>query len=357
MNVYIILRALNVILMECNVYYDIGDFRLEKRELPRIGDNEALIEVKAIGICGTDVHKAVNKTVKTPIVLGHEVSGMVKKVGRNVTKFKQGDRIALAHHAACMKCKYCLKGHHSLCSMYLKNNFDPGGFSTYLKIFEEHIDRTAVKIPGTLSYEEAAFMEPLACCLRGWKALKIMPNENVLIIGSGPIGLLFLQIAKLYKPNKIFMADLVNYRLDKAKELGANHAINISNINLNKKILELTDSSGVDTIVNTVGIDKVYQNSINLLDRGGNYLFFAECIEKSEISFSPNLIYKKELTFVGSYSSSPPHYEDGLNLIHNKGINVKELITHIYGLRDLQKAIELAHEAKESLKIMIIPKL
>ena len=343
--------------MECNVYYDIGDFRIEKRDFPEIGDNDALIEVKAIGICGTDVHKAINKTVKTPIVLGHEVSGMVQKVGKNVTKFKVGDRVGLAHHAACMTCKCCQKGHHSLCDMYLKNNYDPGGFSTHLKIFEEHIDRTAVKIPGTLSYEEAAFMEPLACCLRGWRTLKTNPLDKVLIIGSGPIGLLFLQIARLSKVKEIYIADLVDFRLNKAEDLGANQTINVLNVDLNKRILELTNGCGVDTIVNTVGIDKVYQNSINLLDRGGNYLFFAECIKNSKITFSPNLIYKKELTFVGSYSSSPPYYEDGLNLIQNKKINVKELITHMFGLKDLQKGIELAHEAKESLKIMIIPKL
>ena len=343
--------------MECNVYYDISDFRLEKRELPKIGDNEALIEVKAIGICGTDVHKAINKTVKTPIVLGHEVSGMVQKVGKNVTKFKVGDRVGLAHHAACMKCKYCQKGHHSLCDMYLKNNFDPGGFSTHLKIFEEHIDRTAVKIPGTLSYEEAAFMEPLSCCLRGWNSIKTNPSDKVLIIGSGPIGLLFLQIARVSNVDEIYMADLVEFRLNKAKDLGANHVINVSRRDLNEEISKFTNNCGIDTIVNTVGIDKVYQNSINLLGNGGNYLFFAECVENSEICFSPNLIYKKELTFVGSYSSSPPYYEDGLNLIKDKKINVKELITHMFGLKDLQKGIELAHEAKESLKIMIIPKL
>ncbi|NHI91087.1 MAG: L-iditol 2-dehydrogenase [Candidatus Lokiarchaeota archaeon] len=343
--------------MECNVYYDIGDFRIEKRDFPQIGDNEALIEVKAIGICGTDVHKAMYKTVKPPIVLGHEVSGMVRQVGNKVTKLKIGDRVALAHHAACMTCKYCRKGHHSLCDMYLKNNFEPGGFSSYLKIFQEHIERTAVKIPGTLSYEEAAFMEPLACCLRGWRALKISPMDNVLIIGAGPIGLLFLQIAQMSNVNEIYISDLIEFRLEKAKLLGATNVINISKANLNKKILDFTNNSGVDTIINTVGIDSVYQNSINLLNSGGNYLFFAECVDDSKITFSPNLIYKKELNFVGSYSSSPYDYENGLNLIKNKKINVKELITHMFGLKDLQKGIELAHEAKDSLKIMIIPKL
>ncbi len=343
--------------MECNVYYGINDFKMEKRELPEIGDEEALIEVKAIGICGTDVHKAINKTVKTPIVLGHEVSGMVKKVGNKVTKLKVGDRVALAHHAACMECEYCERGNHSLCDMYLKNNYDPGGFTTFLKIFPEHIDRTAVKIPGTLSYEEAAFMEPLACCLRGWKKLHVNSNDQVLIIGSGPIGLLFLQIARTSNVKEIIITDLVEYRLNIAKKLGADHVINSSKVNLKEKIMEITKNEGVNIIVNTVGKDFVYQDTIKLLDRGGNYLFFAECVEDSKITFSPNLIYKKELHFVGSYSSSPFEYKSGLDLIHEKKINVKELITHMFSLKDLEKGIKIAHEAKDSLKIMIIPKL
>ncbi|MHA1784053.1 MAG: zinc-binding dehydrogenase [Candidatus Helarchaeota archaeon] len=341
--------------MECNVYHDIGDFRVEKRDLPIIGNKEALVEVKAVGICGTDVHKAINKTVKTPIVLGHEVAGKIIKIGNKVTKFQVGDRVALAHHAACMVCKYCRKGHHSLCDMYLKNNFEPGGFTTHLKIFQEHIERTAVKIPSELSYEEAAFMEPLACCLRGWRNLTVRNSDNVLIIGSGPIGLLFIQIAKMSNVNQIIAVDLVEFRLEKAKTFGANEVINILTENLKDKILELTNNQGVDIIVNTVGKDNVYENSFELLDRGGSYLFFAECKSNSQIHLDPNLIYKKELTFVGSYSSSPYDYENGLYLIKNKRINVKDLITHRFNLKDLQKGIELAHDAKDSLKIMIIP--
>jgi len=241
--------------------------------------------------------------------------------------------------------------------MYLQNDFEPGGFTSYLKIFSEHIDRTAVKIPGTMSYEEAAFMEPLACCLRGWKKLKTGPNDKVLIIGSGPIGLLFLQIARAFNAKEIFIADLVEYRLGMAKKLGADHVINSSNTDLKTKIMELTKNGGVNTIINTVGKDIVYQSTLDLLDRGGNYLFFAECVEDSKMTFSPNLIYKKELHLVGSYSSSPFEYESGLNLIHDKKINVKELITHMFSLKELEKGIKLAHEAKDSLKIMIIPKL
>ncbi|MHA1651006.1 MAG: alcohol dehydrogenase catalytic domain-containing protein [Candidatus Helarchaeota archaeon] len=340
--------------MKAVFYYDIDDFRIEDIYL-KIGKDEILVEVQSVGVCGTDVHKAIHKTVPTPIVLGHEVSGIVLKCGENVKKFSPGDHVALAHHASCRVCKLCQKGHDSLCDQYLKTNLYPGGFSTHVRVPRENVNNTTLKVPGNLSFDEAAFMEPLSCCLRGLMRVNLRPGDTVLVIGSGPIGLIFVQLARAFNSGDIFSTDLVEYRLQKAKESGAKYTINPAIENLKEIILEKTDNQGVDIIINTVGISSVYQQGLDLIAKGGHYLFFAETYDKGTITLDPNLIYSKELDFVGSYSSSPDYYQMGLDLILHKRINVLNLISHRFPLAKLNEAINLAYEAKNSLKLMIHP--
>ena len=335
-------------------YYDINDFRIEEITL-NIGKDELLVEVKSIGICGTDVHKAMGKTVTPPIVLGHEVSGVVLQCGDNVKKFQVGDKVALAHHASCRVCKLCRQGHDSLCDQYLKTNLDPGGFSTHIRVPRENVANTTLKIPGELSFDEAAFMEPLSCCLRGLMRVGVNPGDSCLVIGAGPIGLIFLQLLQAYNSGDLFSTDLVEYRMQKAKENGARYSINPKKEDLKAIIMEKTDNQGVDVIINTVGLSSVYQQGLDLIAKGGHYLFFAETYDQGRISLDPNLIFTNELDFGGSYSSSPYYYQMGLDLIKYKKIQVHQLISHRFPLEDITKAISLAHEAKDSLKIMINP--
>ncbi|MHA1385362.1 MAG: alcohol dehydrogenase catalytic domain-containing protein [Candidatus Helarchaeota archaeon] len=340
--------------MKAAFYYDIGDFRVEEFSLPKLGPEEALVKVNSCGICGTDVHKAIHKTVKTPIVLGHEVSGEIIELGERVKNFKVGDKVALAHHAGCGVCHYCRKGHHSLCDQYLKTNLDPGGFSTHVSVPAPNVRNTMLHIPEGLSFNEAAFMEPLACCLRGYKKTRFEAGDSVFIYGVGPIGLLFVQLARAFNASEIICSDLMNYRLNYAKDFGATHIINPSKENAVDSVMKITQSKGIDLVIVTVGNVKVYEESTKLLGRGGDILFFAENL-KGTFPLDPNIIYKKEACFVGSYSSSPYEYEVGLGMIKNGYLNVKHLITHNFKLEDLNNAINLAKNPEKSLKIMINP--
>ncbi|MHA1129504.1 MAG: alcohol dehydrogenase catalytic domain-containing protein [Candidatus Helarchaeota archaeon] len=340
--------------MKAAFYYDINDFRIEEIAL-RIGNDEILVEIQSVGICGTDVHKAIYKTVPTPIVLGHEISGIVRKCGSNVTKFSPGDHVALAHHASCRVCKLCLKGHDSLCDQYLKTNLDPGGFSTHVRVPRENVSNTTLKIPMNLSFDEATFMEPLSCCLRGLKRVNPVVGDTVLVIGAGPIGLIFVQLLRAFNSGSIISTDLVEYRLLKAKQCGAKYTINPIQDDLNEIIMTETDNQGVDIIINTVGISSVYQQGLELIAKGGHYLFFAETYDQGQITLDPNIIYSKELDFVGSYSSSPDYYQMGLDLIKNKKLDVQKLISHYFSLYQINEAINLAHKAQDTLKLMIHP--
>ena len=183
--------------MKASFYIGERNFELREVPIPSIGSDEILIKMRACGICGTDVHKAIHGTVVPSTVLGHEVAGTVVEIGEEVNKFSVGDHVAVAHHAPCMVCLACLKGHHSLCSQYLQTNIVPGGFSEYIRLPRENVQKTVYKFPFEVNFEAAAFMEPLACCLRGFDRGNFRTSDNVLILGAGPIGLLHLQIALL----------------------------------------------------------------------------------------------------------------------------------------------------------------
>ncbi|MBD3227480.1 MAG: alcohol dehydrogenase catalytic domain-containing protein [Candidatus Lokiarchaeota archaeon] len=339
--------------MKANVFYDIDDFRYEEIKTPDISEHEVLVEMKACGVCGTDIHKAIFKTVDTPIVLGHEVSGKIIKKGGKVKKFEIGDRVALAHHAPCMTCWECRHNHHSLCDEYLKTNLDPGGFSEIIRVPAVNVRLTMLKIPDNMSYEEGAFMEPLSCCLRGYSS-KIQSGDSVLILGSGPIGIIHTQIAKAFNASLIINTDLVDYRLDIAEKFGA-IGINVKSQNVIEKVMELTDNKGTDMIIDTVGNKNAMIEAIKSARKGATINVFAPFIKDSSINLNFDDIFFRELRIVGTYSSSPLDYPRVLRLIENEIINVKNLITHNFQLKYLQKAINLGHKAKKSLKIMINP--
>ncbi|MHA1270733.1 MAG: alcohol dehydrogenase catalytic domain-containing protein [Candidatus Helarchaeota archaeon] len=339
--------------MKANVFYDVNDFKYEELEIPEISDHEVLVEMKSCGVCGTDIHKAIYKTVKTPIVLGHEVSGDIIKVGSKVKKFQVGDRVAIAHHAPCMVCWECRHNHHSLCDEYLKTNLDPGGFSEIIRVPAINVSRTMLKLPNSMTYDEGAFMEPLSCCIRGYSS-KIQPGDTILILGSGPIGILHTQLANAFNASLILITDLVDFRLKIAEKFGG-IGINVEKEDVISKVMELTDNKGVDVIIDTVGNRHAIGQGIKCARKGAIINIFAPFVSDENIMINFNDIFFKELTFIGTYSSSPLDYPRVIKLIEKNIINVKDLITNKYKLKDLKYAIQLGHEAKNSLKIMIHP--
>ena len=328
--------------MRAAVYYGVGDFRVEDTPMPEITAYEALVEVKVCGVCGTDVHKAVHQTVKPPIVLGHEVSGVVVDTGENVQKFNIGDKVVVPHHTPCFACFYCHHGHYTLCDQYTKTNIYPGGFSEFIRVPQPNVERAMISI-GETDYEEAAFVEPVACCLHAWEKLRILPGDTVLIVGSGPIGLIHLELARAFDAGDVYVADILEKRLDYAEKFGG--------IPVNA----VTETVSADIVIVAAGNTKAYEYALNSVKKGGQISFFAECLSGSALSLDPNVVYGKELTLSGSYSSTPFGHWKALNLIQKKSIQVKNLITHRFGLEDLGKAINMASKGEECLKIMIRP--
>lgn len=336
--------------MKVASFHDINDIRYEDVDTPSIKERELLIKVKVCGLCGTDVSKIREKTVATPVVLGHEVAGDIAEIGDGVEGFEVGERVVFSHHAPCFTCRYCRHGSYSQCETFKKRHISPGGFAEYVKVLPRGVENSTFKIPDNLSYEQASFTEPVACCLRAIERCNIQRGDTVMIVGAGSVGLLHLQLALLSGASRAVVSDLVDFRLNSALKLGADAVVNPEKDSVEKIRREV---NGVDLVIVAVGNIRALEQSLNFVSKGGKVMFFAECPHDSVLRLDPNLIYHSEVTLLGSYSSTPIEQRVALELIEKGKIKVKELITHRIKLDKLSEAVTLAMEAGNSLKIII----
>src|SRR3989339_345137 len=211
--------------MKVAVYYNNRDIRIEEMQTPHVGPGELLVKVMASGICGSDVMEWY-RIKKAPLVLGHEIGGEIVEAGKNVKKYKAGDRVFVSHHVPCNKCMYCKTDHHTACHTLHTTNYDPGGFSQYLRVPEINLDCGVFVLPDTMTYDDAVFIEPLACVVRSQRAARVRKGQSVIILGGGISGLLHLLLARAYGADTVVVTDVNEFRLKKAKELGATSVIN-----------------------------------------------------------------------------------------------------------------------------------
>lgn len=341
--------------MKAAVYYDVKDVRYEEISLPEIKPDEVLVRVEACGLCGTDLHKILNRTVTPPAVLGHEVSGCIEQLGHELRGFRKGDRVIVFHHIPCFVCTWCRHGNCSLCPEFKKLNISPGGFAEYIKVSGGSVRSGLLKIPESVSYEEATMVEPTACCLRAIARAGLQPADAVVIVGAGPAGLIHIQLCRLLGASLVIAVDLSPTRLTTATSLGAELTVNPETTDVRQAVREATEGKGADIAIVAAGNTKAIMTGINLVRPGGTVLFFAESPPRSILEIDPNLIYHSEVSFIGSYSSTPYEHRQALALIASGRLKVKELITHRLKLYELPKAIELATAARDSLKIVLTP--
>lgn len=329
--------------MKVATYYSNNDIRIEEVPKPTIKEGEILVKVMASGICGTDVMEWY-RIKKAPRVLGHEIAGVIME--SKSAKFKVGQRVFVSHHVPCNKCKYCLEGNHTACETLHKGNYYPGGFSEFIRVPKINVELGTYLLPENVSYEEGTMIEPLACVVRGQKVISIKKGQAVLILGSGVSGLLNIQLAKLKGAN-VIATDISNYRLQKAKEYGADKVINVKNAE-NAKI-----NTVADRIIVCTGAMQAVEQAFECIDRKGIILFFA--IPSKNIEIPTVDFWRNELTIMSSYGAAPADLEESLRLIKNGKIDVKSMITHKLPLEDIQRGFKIVSDAKESLKVVIEP--
>ncbi len=340
--------------MRVAMYYSNQDLRLEEMPTPQIGPGELLMRVEASGICGTDLLEWY-RLHKAPLVLGHEVAGVVVAVGEGVEGYKEGDRISAAHHVPCNTCHYCLSGHHTVCDTLRQTNFEPGGFAEYLRLPRINVERGIFPLPDELSFEEATFIEPVACVLRGQRLAHLQPGCTVLVIGSGVAGLLHIQLARDSGAGRIIATDIVDYRLEAARRFGADVAIQAKEYTP-AYLRQLADGRLADLVVLCSGAISAIAQALESVERGGTVLFFAPTEPGVSIPISVNdLFWRNEITLTSSYGGSPGDYAAALELIRAGKIRVRGMITHRLGLAETGLGFQLVAQAQDSLKVIIEP--
>jgi L-iditol 2-dehydrogenase len=339
--------------MKVAMYYNNNDIRIEEMPIPKIDDNEILVKVQVCGICGSDVMEWY-RIKKAPKVLGHEMAGDIVKIGKNVKKFKVGDRIFVSHHVPCNSCNFCKNGQHTLCKTLHSTNFYPGGFAEYLKVPEINIDRGVFILPKEISYEEGAFIEPLACVVRGLRIAKMEKNQTVLVLGSGVAGLLNIKLAKAIGAGKIFATDIDDYRLKTAKKMGADFVINAKD-NVPEKIKKHNNGNLANLVILCAGVKSAARQAMNSVGKGGTILLFAPTEPGVEIPFPMFDLWNKQVKIVSTYAGAPRDLEEAIELLKNKKVKVKDMITHRFPLSKAEEGFKIAAKAKDSIKIIIIP--
>lgn len=298
---------------------------IKERENEQLnGRKGAVVKVLGCGLCGSDIVKMREHLAKCGTVLGHEIVASIVDIDSD-TNFKTGDTIVTSHHIPCGKCEYCKNGNVSMCRHFKETNIKPGGFSEYVFVSEEHLKNVAYLKPKNLSNAEAAFYEPLGCCIRAVKRAALRQNSTALVIGLGSVGILMAQALKAFGM-KVIGCDLISSRVKMLKNLGI-EAFSVP---------DMCESINADGVFMTSGSDKAIDTALKYVKDGGKILVFSSTPNNQ--GYPNNEIYYRELTVLGSYSPSPADLKDSLKLLADKEVKVNGLSTE-YPLEQIQKAI------------------
>ncbi len=348
--------------MKAQVFRGVNNLSYEEVPVPELLPDEVLVQVQVVGLCQSDIKKIRYPLYEPPRIFGHETAGTISAVGFEVNGWAVGDRVVVLHHIPCMHCGYCLNDNFSMCDVY-KNitttaGFAPsgGGFAEYVKV-PGHIVRNGglMTIPDKITFEQASFVEPTNCCLKAVKKAQIQPGQTVLITGAGPIGLMFIMLVKYFGARAI-ATDLLPSRIEKALAVGADAAFDARDPELTVKIQAMTQGMGVDTSLLAVPSDKAFFQALDCTRKGGKILFFAEFPDELEIPINPNILYRREIDLMGSYSSSYRVQQLAADIVFNQWIDVDALVSDRFSLKDLSAAVDRAiAPTPDTYKILIYP--
>ena len=334
-------------------YYSNSDIRLEERSLPQLGKGESLLKIHASGICGSDLMEWYRRD-KVPLILGHEVAGEIVEVRDAVTDFTVGDRVVASHHVPCLECRYCLRGYETMCRTLKSTDFDPGGFSQYVRMPEINTKLGLYKIPKEISYEEASFTEPLACVLRGQCRASLQQGDVVAVIGSGMSGVLHIALAKATGAEMIIASDINEKKLPWAEKFGAD--LVTRNSNEIATILEGKTGQKADIVILTTGHPEAVLAGFSAAEDGGTILLFAPSDPETTVPIDISRhFFKRDITVTTTYAGSLDDHREALQLIAEKMAPVKEMITHRIGLKEIQSGFDLVKRGTDSLKVMVEP--
>jgi L-iditol 2-dehydrogenase len=346
--------------MQAAVYRGRDDVRLETVPVPEIGAGELLVRIHTCGICGTDLKKISTGSHSAPRIFGHEMAGKVVAVGTGVRHFTVGDRVMVFHHIPCGECYYCRKKVFAQCPVYKKvgatAGFEPsgGGFAEYIRVMDWIVRKGVVKIPDHVSYQQASFIEPVNTCMKAIEQLRLEPDETVLVVGQGPIGIMLALLARRTGAT-VVTSDLYPERLKISESFGLGHTVNAGQADPAAQVRELTHGRGADAVVLATAGNSLIRPAMDATRPGGRIMLFAQT-QHSEAAIDPAAVCMDEKTLMGSYSASVDLQEENVKLVFSGEIEFARLISHRFPLADAVEALRLAsHPAPDTMKIVIQP--
>ena len=327
---------------------------VDEIQRPNLESGDILVQMHACGICGSDLEKVFGQYGQPSMRLGHEPAGIILDVGSDVLNFQKGDRVFTHHHVPCYDCHFCNHGNETMCEKYSETNLSPCGLSEEYIVPAWSVSHGGVlKISDSLSFEEAAMIEPLACCVRAWTKYSYHEGDSVAIFGVGPTGMMHVLLAQTKKFSKIICLDVNDFRLDFVKKFNITESINSMDENRKQKILDYTDDRGIDIAIVATSSLQALNDAIDMVRKGGVVMMFGVPSKGAMVNLDMSKVYSKEITLVTSYAASDVDTKNALDLIESSQIDVKQLITHTYPITDTQKAFEHAKSGDNAMKIII----
>jgi len=342
--------------MMAAVLYGKEHVEVEPVSIPQINKGDVLVRVRAALTCGTDVKVFRRgyhaRMIVPPALFGHELAGDIVAVGTDVKGFRVGQRVVAANSAPCLECFYCKRGLENLCEDLLFNN---GAYAEYIRIPDRIVKRNMYEIPTNISYQDAALIEPLACVLRGLEETHVRPGDNVAVLGLGPIGLMFVRLAKVYGARVIAIGRRQT-QLDRAARMGAEELLNTTtDADIVKSVRDLTKGRGVDVAIEAVGKPTTWQLAVAMLRRGGTVNFFGGCPNESHVSLDTSLLHYSELTCKASFHHTPMHIRKALEAVTRGDITARDFVNREEPLTNLLEVMRHLMSHNGHMKTAIIP--
>ena len=341
--------------MKTAVMLGIGEMGFEERDIPQVKDDEVLVKLEYVGICGSDLHyyetgAIGDYVVEPPFVLGHEPGGIVVEVGKNVTHLKAGDRVALEPGKTCGHCEFCKTGRYNLCP-------DVVFFATppVDGVFQEYVAHEAdlcFKLPNNVSTLEGALIEPLAVGFHAAIQGDAHLGQKAVVMGAGCIGLVSMMALKARGVSEVYVVDIMEKRLKKALELGADGVINGAEENVEQKIRQITDGRGVDLVIETAGTEITTRQAISIAKKGSNIVLVGYS-KSGEMTRPMSLVLDKELTFKTVFRYRHI-YPMAIEAVAQGKVNLKGIVTDIFDLDDAQKAMDYSVNNKTNIVKAVI---
>lgn len=330
-----------------------GQVVVKEVPIPVLQGGDLLVDMKACGVCGSDLEKIRGGYTAAPPVLGHEAVGVVREVGEGVDRIREGDRVFPHHHVPCYACAYCRAGSETMCADYRRYHLEPGGFSETFRVPAWNLENGGVlPLPPSLSFEEGTFIEPLACCIRALDRFRVPKGGVVLVSGAGPMGLLALQLLPFYGADSVLVSEVSPYRSRRAKRLGA-LTVNPREEDLGKVVRQESEGRGVDLAVVASSNPQALLQALDST-RDGGIVGLLGIPEVGAALPEVSRLLTRELSLISSNAATERETRRAVEMLAEGAIEVASLVTHRVGLSEIAEGLALAEKA-EALKVIVTP--